>query len=510
MEIDDLKKENAELRAINAKQAEQIELLQEQVAYLTAKIFGKSSEQSPENGQTSLFDDDNQGVFNQPESTGEQIRHPEVPQKKRTTQQTKITKALPIKKEVIHLAHRHCDRCGELYNVFEKQVGQKLHYQPARLYIEQKYQEVGKCRHCSLDETLDGDKLVNATMPTPFMSHSLASPDLVAQIIANKYVLALPLDRQRQLFQKMGLTIYEPTLCNWVLAAAKCLDPLNRLLLAQLKTQSHLHGDETPIQVLREPGKTASSKSYLWEVRSAEDADQPIIYFRYDPSRSEAVAKDLYVGYQGALLCDGYSGYNHLPPTVTRAGCWAHVRRKFWEAANGILSQQSIGRQAVQLIDELFQLEKQFANLSADQRLKQRQDKSRPLIDQFWRLMTQTQAIAKSKLGKAITYAFNQREPLMVFLTDGAVALSNNIAERGIKHTVIGRKNWLFSTGQAGAKANALFLGLFETAKANGIDFGNYLTYLLTRIPQLGPFPTTAQLAAYLPWHKNIQQNCLD
>lgn len=222
MEIDDLKKENAELRAINAKQAEQIELLQEQVAYLTAKIFGKSSEQSPENGQTSLFDDDNQGVFNQPESTGEQIRHPAVPQKKRTTQQTKITKALPIKKEVIRLADR---RCGELYDVFEKQVGQKLHYRPARLYIEQKYQEVGKCRRCSLDETLDGDKLVNATMPTPFMSHSLASPDLVVQIIANKYVLALLLDRQRQLFQKMGLTIYEPTLCNWVLAAAKCLDP---------------------------------------------------------------------------------------------------------------------------------------------------------------------------------------------------------------------------------------------------------------------------------------------
>lgn len=122
--------------------------------------------------------------------------------------------------------------------------------------------------------------------------------------------------------------------------------------------------------------------------------------------------------------------------------------------------------------------------------------------------MSETTPINKSKLGRAYTYMVNQRAQLEVFLNDPGVAISNNIAERSIKTSVIGRKNWLFSTGQRGAKANDLFLGLFETAIANHLDFKKYLVYLFTYLPRLGDSPTDEELEAYLPWAKVVQQSC--
>lgn len=218
---------------------------------------------------------------------------------------------------------------------------------------------------------------------------------------------------------------------------------------------------------LRERGKTPTSKSYLWELRSAELVNQPIVLFHYAPSRSEKVARYLYRGFHGTLVCDGYAGYNHLPVEVIRAGCWAHSRRKFIEAANGITGQTSISRQFVTLINQLFRIEKRAQGASNQERLAIRQEQSRAIVNQIFTLAEKTRAIEKSKLGRAIQYLINQRSNLLVFLSDPQVALSNNVAERSIKTSVIGRKNWLFSTSQRGANANALFLSFFETAKGH-------------------------------------------
>ncbi len=154
------------------------------------------------------------------------------------------------------------------------------------------------------------------------MPGSLVAGDVVANIIQSKYELALPLERQRRSFKELGLNVSESNMCNWVITGSKCLQPLNDELLVQLKQQSHLHGDETPIQVLREPNKTAESKSFLWEIRSAKQAEHPIVYFHYSPSRSKEVAQQLYQGFVGTLVCDGYASYNYIPDQATNAGCW--------------------------------------------------------------------------------------------------------------------------------------------------------------------------------------------
>lgn len=356
-------------------------------------------------------------------------------------------------------------------------------------------------RHCSKDVTFDGDKLIAAKPSVPLISRSLASASLVANIVANKFELALPLDRQRHALSELGLVVSETTICNWVTDGAKWVTNLSDHLLTMLKSQTHVHGDETPIQVLREPGKSPTSKSYLWLMRSIEQAEQPIIHFHYAPSRSEAVATKLYTGFSGTLLCDGYSGYDC-------AGCWAHCRRKFFEAKNGAESRQSRSQEIVSIIDQMFGLEAQLKDLKPSERLTQRRGLIQPLFDQFWSLVENTQAMPKTKLGRAITYAVNQRNALGKFLNDPQIALSNNIAERSIKHTVIGRKNWLFSTSQKGAKANAVFLGLCETAKANGLNVRKYLVLLFEKLPQLGEFPTNDELEAYLPWNLEVQRRC--
>ncbi|EHL95460.1 hypothetical protein HMPREF9103_02958, partial [Lentilactobacillus parafarraginis F0439] len=158
----------------------------------------------------------------------------------------------------------------------------------------------------------------------------------------------------------------------------------------------------------------------------------------------------------------------------------------------------------VSIIDQMFGLEAQLKDLKPSERLTQRRGLIQPLFDQIFTLAEKTRAIEKSKLGRAIQYLINQRSNLLVFLNDPQIALSNNIAERSIKHTVIGRKNWLFSTSQKGAKANAVFLGLCETAKANGLNVRKYLVLLFEKLPQLGEFPTNDELEAYLPWNLEV------
>lgn len=493
----------------NAKLKQQIELMQEKIDYLVKKIYGSSSERSSEDdGQLSLFEEQSSRVFTQPESTGEEIETVKVCKKER--HRTQIQKDLPVKEEVIPLDNDHCDHCGDKYIIFKKKVGRKIHFKPAELYIVQTYKEVGKCQKCSANINYFGDRLVSAKLPKTFMPGSLVAGDVVANIIQSKYELALPLERQRRSFKELGLNVSESNMCNWVITGSKCLQPLNDELLVQLKQQSHLHGDETPIQVLREPNKTAESKSFLWEIRSAKQVEHPIVYFHYSPSRSKEVAQQLYQGFVGTLVCDGYASYNYIPDQATNAGCWAHSRRKFVDACHGIKSHRSQANKVLGLINQLFEIERKSKNLSLTELLRVRQNRSKPIVAELWELLGSINYIKNSKLGRAIEYTCHQRPRLEVFLNDPQVAISNNIAERSIKTSVIGRKNWLFSTGVAGAKANALFIGLYETAKFNHLNFRKYLIYLFERLPRLENPTNVDRVRAYLPWANEVQELCHD
>ncbi|MER2191150.1 MAG: IS66 family transposase [Solibacillus sp.] len=226
-----------------------------------------------------------------------------------------------------------------------------------------------------------------------------------------------------------------------------------------------------------------------------------MVLFKSALSRGRAILEDLIKGFKGTVICDGYSAYGQLPH-VQFANCWAHVRR-YWLKADS-----KNGQIGVQYCDRLFQIERKIKHLSPEERVQVRQQEAKPIVDEFFDWIDCSPFFSKNAIGKAAEYTLKRSSELKVFLENGNVAIDNNPAENAIRPNVIGRKNWLFSVSEAGAKANAICLSLAETAKANGIDFYQYLVKLLTELPNV-PFHQKPEiLHNYMPWSENIQATC--
>ncbi len=274
---------------------------------------------------------------------------------------------------------------------------------------------------------------------------------------------------------------------------------INRLLEIALE-QDVLHMDETPVQVLKEPGKTAQSQSYMWLI--ATPSNMPLVLYHYSASRSGDTPKDLLSDFNGALMTDGYEGYNGVcvANNLTRLGCWAHARRKFIDAQR----QQPKGKSgkadmALSFIQKLYGVEKACKDKSIDERYRLRQTESKVILEKLrqWLEKTKQHTPPKSTLGKAVTYLHNQWPRLVAYIEDGHWPIDNNRAENAIRPFVIGRKNWLFSTSQSGARASANLYSLIETAKANGLEPYAYLKKVFTLLPQA---ETLEDIDILLPW----------
>ena len=278
--------------------------------------------------------------------------------------------------------------------------------------------------------------------------------------------------------------------------------PIYKQMKNVLSSKSLLHIDETSAQVLnRSDGRPAQSNAYNWVFRTVVYQGPVIILFEHALTRGRIVLKDFLPDFKGTIICDGYSAYYNIP-NVTFANCWAHVRR-YWLKADS-----KNGRIGAEYCHRLYRLERQFKHLSPSKRRKARQKYSKPIVEEFFNWVDQSPFYGKNALAKAAEYTLNRKEGLRAFLLDGRIEIDNNPAENAIRPTVIGRKNWLFSVSEAGAKANAICLSLAETAKANGIDFYKYLVKLLTELPNLPIHQQPDILNQYLPWSKSIQATC--
>lgn len=211
--------------------------------------------------------------------------------------------------------------------------------------------------------------------------------------------------------------------------------------------------------------------------------------------------EDLIAGFKGTVICDGYSAFGHLPD-VQFANCWAYTRR-YWLKADS-----KNGRIGVDYCDRLYQIERKIKHLSPEERQQVRQKESKSIVDEFFAWIDRSPSFAKNALAKAAEYTLSRAKGLKVFLDDGHLEIDNNPAKNAIRPNVIGRKNWLFSVSEAGAKANAICLSLAETAKVNGIDFYQYLFRLLTELPTLPIRQQPDLLNNYMPWSENIQTTC--
>ena len=333
------------------------------------------------------------------------------------------------------------------------EIRRELEVIPAQVIVKEIHSMIYSCRACEKQDITV--PMVTAPAPNPVIKGSIASPSIIADIMTKKYVDATPLYRQEQEYKRRGLPVNRQNMSNWIIRAAQdWLNPLYIRLREILTSYDVLHADETELEVLNEPGREASTKSYMWMYRTGNGHD-PIVLYDYQPSRAGDNAKTFLKGFKGYLQTDAYDGYDKLlkeskageAMEVTVVACFAHARRYFTDTLKAVDDKNSYmytsAYQGVKYIDDMFELEKELSEKSFDERYDERLSRLKPMLEVYFSWIEKEHALAlpKSSYGKAINYSFNQKDKLMNILKDGRLELSNNRAERAIKPFVIGRKN---------------------------------------------------------------------
>lgn len=511
--IPDLLQENIDLQKIVADKDDiissheksllakekRIRILEEYILSLQQKQFGSPSEKQ-EVIQAEL-------VFTEAEDNAE-AEAPEqvdafsdepivVAEHKRKKKRVSIPKELP-RVDVIHDlpdSQKTCPNDGTPLKHIGVESHEQLDIIPASVRVLHHKRLKYACPCCE-------KYIVTASKPAQPIEKSIASPGLLAHIAIQKYADALPLYRQGEIFKRIGVELDTTTLANWMVRCGALLQPLINLLHEKILEQPVLHADETRVQVLNEQDKTPQSNSYMWVLRSTQSCCAAVLY-RYEPTRSGKAAAALLHDFHGALMVDGYSGYNAVceQQSITRLGCWAHARRKFIEAQK-IQKAGKTGKadQAIAFIQQLYGIEKALKDKMPEEKYQLRQTQSLPILQKIkpWLDKSVSHVPPQSLVGKALHYLHEQWPKLIRYVESGDYPIDNNLAENVIRPFVIGRKNWLFSTSPKGAVASANLYSVIETAKVNGLEPHNYLRKIFTELPQV---TTLEQIEALLPWN---------
>ncbi len=493
----------------------EIKRLGEQFKLMQARKFGRSSEKTNSN-QLSFLDD----TFNEAEHCSDPDEpEPElddvVPKRRKQKGKREADFTNLPTEQVIHELpeeERVCPDCGgTMHECGHSVYRREVEFIPAQYKLLEHVQTTYGCRHC--EKTSDHVPMKKSDIPKAVIAGSgIASPGLIAQIMHNKYTLALPLNRQEQELARHGIDLSRQTLCNWVLLShEKWLSEIIKVLHAELIKQNILHADETTLKVLHENGEISEKKSYVWVYGTSKYADRQIVIYDYQPTRKGECAREFLEGFSGKLHTDGYDAYHRmLPKAITPVGCWAHMKRKFTDAIKSLpkkIQKQSPAQVGLRYCDQLFGIEGDCnkKELSPEERQRIREEKSRPIAEAFFAWAQReynNHPTPRDLYGAALTYAKNQRVWLMNVFLDGRLELSNNRAERAVRPFAVGRKNWMFSNTPRGADASAAVYSIVETAKANGLNPFLYLKFLLERLPQGVP------VEECLPWASTVQAIC--
>ena len=468
------------------KQA-RIDFLEERIRLLQKELFGRKTEKQPKVDQKQLL------LFNEaddPEQDDlpEKITVPAHTRKKRGRRP--LPAEIPRVEVVLDIPEdeKVCG-CGCELSPIGEDTSEKLEIIPAKVLVIQYIRKKYACKNCEGVED-DGPTVKIAPLPPQIIPKSIATPGLLAHIIVSKFEDALPFYRQEKILQRMGIDLPRSTLCNWAVKVADKIEPIMSLLHDEIRSGPLINIDETPVQVLKEPGRSNTGKSYMWVYRGG-DPDHPVLIYQYHPTRSGQVPLSFLKEYRGYVQTDGYSGYDALGQKegIELLGCWAHARRKFAEVINARSGKKKKGvaDKAMNVIGSLYHIEKQARenNLGPDAVYRLRQEKAKPILEKFhnWLLLKSDITPPQGLLGKAINYTLKYWDRLIRYIDDGRLRPDNNLAENAIRPFVIGRKNWLFSGSPNGAKASSALYSLVETAKANGLKPYEYLRYLLEKLP---------------------------
>lgn len=471
-----------------------IHAYQEERRLAAARAFAPSSEK--EARQYYLFDEAEQGT-REPEQTEPTVSTIAVKAPQRRGGRKPLPDTLP-RVEIVHdlsEAEKHC-ACGCEKEQIGAVMSEQLDIIPAQVRVLKHIRLKYTCKRCNTPPQC-------APMPPQPIPKSQASPGFLAHAITSKYADALPLYRQCHILSRAGIDIARNTLCQQVVKAGELVQPLINLLQAHALNYPVLQMDETVVQVLNEPGRAAQRQSYMWVMRGGPPGQAAIIY-HYDPGRGQAVPKRLLAGYRGYLQTDAWHAYEAVhSQDIIAVGCWAHARRKFKDAQKALpkAKQKRPGRlqQALSAIQKLYAVEKRLSDQATNEQIAQaRQQNSLPILRAFHDWLVKQNVNPQSQLGKAIHYTLTYWDRLTLYCSDGRLEIDNNLIENKIRPFAVGRKNWLFSTSQAGAKSSANLYSLIETAKANGLNEYHYLKWVFDKLPAA---TSVEDIDALLPWN---------
>ncbi len=372
----------------------------------------------------------------------------------------------------------HTPGCGCQMKRIGEDVAEKLDYVPGVFTVERHIRGKWACARCQT--------LIQVPVAPHVIDKGIPTTGLLAQVLVAKYADHLPLYRQEAIFGRAGLAIPRSTLAQWVGSCGVQLQPLVDAMRAELLQHRVLHADETPVAMLKpanlRDGKT--HRAYLWAYATGAFADTKVVVYDFCESRAGEHARTFLGDWKGSLVCDDFSGYKALLAAgVTEVGCLAHARRKFFDlhAAN----QSQIAQSALEQMTHIYAIEREVKELSAEQRLAVRRERTKPLLDALheWMTLQRRKVPDGSATARTLDYSLKRWAALIRFADDGQLPVDNNWIENQIRPIAIGRNNWLFAGSLRAGKRAAAVMSLIQSARMNGHDPYAYLRDVMARLP---------------------------
>lgn len=379
------------------------------------------------------------------------------------------------RREVLHEPDSTVCQCGCQMKRIGEDIAEKLDYAPGVFTVERHIRGKWACRKC--------ERLVQAPVAAHVIDKGIPTAGLLAHVLVAKFADHLPLYRQEAIFSRAGYAVPRSTLAQWVGTCGVQLQPLVDALRAEVLACPVLHADETPVAMLK-PGAGKTHRAYLWAYAPGAFEDTPAVIYDFCESRAGAHARAFLEGWQGSLVCDDFSGYKALMAQgITEVGCLAHARRKFFDLH--ATSRSIVAESALLQFGNIYDVERDLQGSSAEERLVQRQTRSRPILDALhcWMVQTRQKAPDGSAIARAIDYSLKRWRALTRFTSDGRLPIDNNRIENQIRPVAIGRNNWLFAGSLRAGQRAAAIMSLIQSAKLNGHDPFAYLKDVLERLP---------------------------
>jgi len=366
-----------------------------------------------------------------------------------------------------------CPDCGQRRTPFGEEISEQLEYEPAKMHVIEHVRRKYVCKACE-------GQIVVAEKPRQPIEKCLAGPGLLAQVVVNKYGDHQPLHRLEKILKRHGVELPRSTMCDWMAGCAAALAPLQERMRRLVRASAVIHTDDTPVPVqARGRGRTKQGRFWVY----VGDRDHRYAVFQYTPDRAASGPQGWLKGYEGYLQADAYAGYQEVYDTgrVREVACWAHARRKFYEART---TNPGVCLQAMAWIKRLYAIEREARErgLEPGQILLLRQERAVPLLEQFRPWLDAQDVLPKSPTAAAIAYVCSRWDAFTRYTTDGLLSIDNNPAENALRRVALGRKNWLFAGSDQGGHTAATLFSLIASAALHELDPYRWLRDVLTRI----------------------------